>query len=181
MPPSLASHDPTHDASFRFPRATTVGRHRGMSEPTDQPAASSATDEPKRKRWDKKRIYGFVAVVVFVAGGFFLFGDSVPREVYLRFDVPPVMRSNLFEIERSRVVLVTATITDVAGAYVGTVRLPVPHGLEGPRTGPAVLNLAAGKYVVRAKVRSVDSTEVALEGLFEVGDKEIVVDLKSVR
>lgn len=148
-----------------------------MTEPANEPAAPDST----RKRWDKKRVYGFVAVVVFVAGGFLLFGGSMPKEVYLRFDVPPVMRSNAFEIERARVVLVTANITDTTGAFVATVRLPVPHGLDGPRTGPAVLNLKPGKYVARAKVRSVDATEVALEGLFEVDEKEVVVDLKSVR
>jgi hypothetical protein len=152
-----------------------------MTESANEPAAPPVIDETTRARWNKKRIYGFIAVVVFVAGGFLLFGDSMPKEVYLRFDVPPVMRSSLFEIERARVAQLTATISDTKGAHVANVNLRMAAGLEGPRTPRAVLNLKPGKYVARAKVRSFEGTEVPLEGLFEVDETEIVVDLKGVR
>ena len=151
-----------------------------MTEP-NEPATTLEMGDAARARAKKKRIYGFIAVVVFVAGGFLLFGDSMPKEVYLRFDVPPVMRSSLFEIDRARVAQLSAAISDTTGAHIANVNLRMAAGLEGPRTPRAVLNLKPGKYVARAKVRSFEGTEVPLEGLFEVDETEIVVDLKSVR
>ena len=151
-----------------------------MTEP-NEPATTPEEGAGARARAKKKRIYGFIAVVVFVAGGFLLFGDSMPKEVYLRFDVPPVMRSSLFEIDRARVAQLSAAISDTTGAHIANVNLRMAAGLEGPRTPRAVLNLKPGKYVARAKVRSFEGTEVPLEGLFEVDETEVVVDLKSVR
>ena len=151
-----------------------------MTEP-NEPATTLEMGDAARARAKKKRIYGFIAVVVFVAGGFLLFGDSMPKEVYLRFDVPPVMRSSLFEIDRARVAQLSAAISDTTGAHIANVNLRMAAGLEGPRTPRAVLNLKPGKYVARAKVRSFEGTEVPLEGLFEVDETEVVVDLKSVR
>ena len=142
------------------------------------PAPDPRVDEAKRTRARKKRIYGFIAMALFVGFGFFFFGGRVPREVHLRFDLPPVARSNFVAIPRARVSLVSATIAGTEGERVATVNLPVPNGLEGPRTGPVVMKLKPGKYVVRAKVRSFESTEVTLDGLFEVDGEEVVVDLK---
>lgn len=152
------------------------------SDQHDDNAAGTLPDpslaEAKRTKARKKRLYGFIAMALFVGFGFFFFGGRVPKEVHLRFDLPPVARSNFVAIPRARVSLITATIAGTEGERVATVNLPLPNGLEGPRTGPVVMKLKPGKYVVRAKIRSFETSEVALDGLFEVGGEEIVVELQ---
>lgn len=147
--------------------------------PETRPEAAAEAAAAAQRRHKKKRLYGFIAMVVFVAGGFFLFGANVPKEVRVRFDLPPVSRSNFAEIPRARVALVTATIADTEGDNrVATINLPSPNGLTGPRTGPVVLRLKPGRYVVRAKIRSFEASEVPLEGLLTVDGDEAVVELK---
>jgi len=150
-----------------------MGETRETQEPTEP-----NPDDAARRRHKKKRLYGFIAMAVFVAGGFLLFGGKVPQEVRVRFDLPPVSRSNFAEIPRARVALVTATIASLEGGRVATINLPVPNGLEGPRTGPVVLKLQPGKYAINAKVRSFETTEVPLQGLLVVDGDEAVVELK---
>ncbi len=146
--------------------------------PNGANALNSGPDEAAQRRHKKKRLYGFIAMVVFVGAGFFLFGGRVPQEVHVRFDLPPVARSNFAEIPRARMALVTATIADAEGGRVATVNLPQPNGLTGPRTGPVVLNLRPGRYAVRAKIKSFERTEVPLEGLMVIDGDEAVVELK---
>jgi len=141
------------------------------------PTESSAAEATLDKRRRRKRLIGFFAMVAFVACGFYLFGSKVPQEVAVRFDLPPVVRSPFFAIPRARVSLVTATVTDLDGNWVARIDLPTRHGLEGPRTGWVALNLRRGTYLVHAKVKSFEATEVALEGRLEVDGDEAVIEL----
>jgi len=140
--------------------------------------APPAPDPAAEKRRVLRRRIGFVVMVAFVAFGFLFFGERVPREVQLRFELPPIARSPFVEIPRARVALVTAAVLDVEGARVATLNVPVPGGLASPRTGPVVVRLKPGTYVVRAKVRSFEATEVAMDARFEVDGDEAIVELK---
>lgn len=137
-----------------------------------------AGDPAVEKRRKLKRVLGFIAMVAFVAFGFFFFGTKLPQEVHVRFELPPTARSPFVEIPRARVALVTAVVSDLEGGRVATLSVPTPRGLEGPRTGPVVLNLKSGSYVVRAKVTSFEGTEVAMDGRLDVDGEEAVVDLR---
>lgn len=142
------------------------------------PAAPPPIDPAEDKRRKLKRRIGFVALVAFVAFGFLFFGQKVPREVQLRFELPPTVRSPFVEIPRARVALVTAAVLDLDGARLATLNLPIPSGLVGPRTGPVVLRLKPGTYVVRAKIESFEATSVAMDGRFEVDGEEAIVELR---
>ena len=140
-------------------------------------------DEPSKKKRVKrvKRILGFVAVVAFVSFGFLFFGGRVPKELTLRFDVPPTVRGIAVEFPRAQVALVRASVIDSEGAVVASLDLPTPHGLEGPRTGPVALRLKRGIYRVRAEVKSITAQSVPLEGKLEVDGDESVVELATPR
>lgn len=151
-----------------------------MSDPheTSDGPRSPVADADAHARRKRKRLYGLVAVVAFVAFGVFFFGPRVPREVHLRFDLPPTVRSDFVAIPRERVALVVATIADRRGERVAVVSLPSPRGLVGPRTAPAVLSLRRDDYLVRARIKGLDATEITLEGRFTPEDTEVVVDLR---
>jgi len=141
------------------------------------PPVTPATDEALAKKRRKKRIYGFIAIALFVGFGVFYFGGRVPREVHLRFDLPPLSRSGGIAIARARVSQVTATIATPAGAQLASVNVPLPNGLDTPRTPTVVINLPAGHYLVHAHVHSFEGADAQLEGGFDAAEGEVVVDL----
>jgi hypothetical protein len=116
--------------------------------------------------------------VVFFAAGFLIFGPRVPREVHLRFDLPPTIRGGGVAFPRERASELLATITATDGDHVATISLQFRNGLSSPRTGPAVINVRSGRYVVRVRVRSFEREEAMLDGFFEAETGEVLVELK---
>lgn len=137
-----------------------------------------SVDPERERRYKRKRLVGLVVVVLFVGFGVVFFGGRMPKEVHLRFELPPTARASDVAIPRERMSLVTATIAGGDGDRVATLNLPMPNGLDGPRTAPVVVNLKSGSYVVRARVRSFEGQEVPLGGAFEAASGEVVVDLR---
>lgn len=135
-------------------------------------------DAERERRYKRKRLVGFIVIALFVGFGVLFFGGRMPKEVQLRFEMPPTARSGDVAIPRARMSGVSAAITGGDGDQVATVNLPLPNGLEGPRTAAVVLNLRAGSYAVRARVRSFEGLEVTLGGTFEAASGEVVVDLR---
>ncbi len=141
------------------------------------------SDDPIQRphRSPLRRLLLFLGIAAFAGFGFFFFGARMPIEIELRFELPPTLRAPGIELPRERVTQVSAQLVDAEGQRVAAVDLPLPQGLVGPRTGPVVLNLKKGTYGVRARVRGPLTIELPMDGVAEVSEREVIVDLKTAR
>lgn len=142
--------------------------------------SSTDSDDALRRRRELKRRLGFVVVAVFVALGYFLFSARMPKDVTIRFELPPTVRGAAGALGRGEVVALEGDVFDEHGQRTATFTIPSPRGLDGPISAPVGVQLVNGDY--RVEVRAVGhlGREVALRGRLTVdGSGEQRVDLRS--
>lgn len=125
----------------------------------------------------RKKLVSGLALVVFVAFGVLHFGPRMPREMIVRFELPPTVRGAGLELPRARATGLTAAVFDADGRQVGSVKV----GLSGasPRTAPSILQLRSGEYAFAVKIAGSPAGEIPMYGRAELSGGEVVVSLKA--
>lgn len=131
------------------------------------------------ERFRKKKLIAFVALVVFVGFGVLFFGPRMPREMMVRFELPPMLRGDGQALERSAASRLSARVFDGEGLEVGALDVNL-KGLSGPRTGASVMNLKPGLYRFVVEVAG-PGQKVPMHAEAELEGGEAMVDLKAGR
>ncbi|HRE92111.1 MAG TPA: hypothetical protein PK095_23550, partial [Myxococcota bacterium] len=110
---------------------------------------------PGPERSNKRRLISLVALLVFVGFGIFFFGPRMPREMQVRFELPPTLRGDGVALAREDARSLSAKVFDGERQPVGAVEISL-QGLAGPRTGVFVMNLRPGFYAFQVEVKGGD-------------------------
>lgn len=149
----------------------------GGSEPRGSEAALVEPDAPPAPMESRRRrLIAFVVLVVFVAIGIFYFGPRMPREMQIRFELPPTLRGDGVELARGSATRMSAVMFDADGARVGTLDLALDGG---PRTPPAVVNLRPGTYAFAVSVSGAKTGPIPMHGVAELSGGDGFVSLKA--
>ncbi|TNF36315.1 MAG: hypothetical protein EP329_05335 [Deltaproteobacteria bacterium] len=146
-------------------------------------ATTPAPDSPPRAadRWRSRKLWGRIAIGLFVAGGFLLFRGQVPVELSIVFEVPPTMYApGGAKAPRHAVERLDVRVLDADGEVVGTANVAVGR-LEGPLAPAMPLRIPEGDYRVLVTAQ-VMGRSYPLHGAFHAEDDGPVrVELKSRR
>lgn len=124
----------------------------------------------------RKRI-ALIGLAVFAAFGFFWFGPRMPREMQVRFDLPPTLRGGGYELAREDAKSLSARVYDAEGQQVGAIELSLARQ-SGPRTSVSVMNLRPGQYSFAVDIGGA-GRRVPMHGLIELDSGEAIVSLKA--
>lgn len=118
-------------------------------------------------------------LVVFVGIGIFYFGPRMPREMHVRFELPPTLRGEGQALARDDARSLSARVFDEGGEPVGTVEVSL-QGLKGPKTGAFVMNLRPGRYAFAVEVLG-PGQRVPMHAVADLEGGETLVDLRAGR
>ncbi len=138
-------------------------------------AEASAPEQRARKR----RVIALIALVLFAGFGVFYFGPRMPREMMVRFELPPTLRGDGLVLERAAASSMSARVFDADGREVGGLEVNLA-GLSGPRTGASVMNLRPGRYHFAVEVKG-GGQRLPMHAVAELDGGEVLVDLKAGR
>ena len=125
------------------------------------------------------RRFAPLIVLVFVGFGVWYFGGRMPKDVGLRFSLPPTLRTSHGSIPRTLVTGLSGGLVDADGDAVATFDVPIPSGLDGPLAPPIGLQLKKGRYRANVRARGPAGASAALVGFFDVADPgEVRIELE---
>ena len=131
--------------------------------------------DPSRAR-RRKRI-ALITLAVFAVFGLFWFGPRMPREMQVRFDLPPTLRGGGHELAREDAKSLSARVFDAQGQHVGSIELSLGRQ-SGPRTAVSVMNLRPGRYSFDVSLDGA-GRRVPMHGMIELDSGEAIVSLEA--
>jgi|GEM_PF-3056020 len=138
-----------------------------MDEATTTPADSAPA---AGDRWRSRKLWGRVAIGVFVVLGFLLFRGQVPVELAVVFEVPPTLYGvGGAKAPRHAVERLDVRVLDDEGEAVGTANVVVGR-LEGPLAPAMPLRVPEGDYHVVVTARAAGGRTFDLYGALQAED-----------
>lgn len=127
----------------------------------------------------KRKVIALSVLLAMFAFGVFFFGPRMPREMQVRFELPPTLRGDGVAFTREDARSLTAKVFDGEWQPVGAVEISLA-GLVGPRTSAFVMNLRPGAYAFEVEIKG-SRQWVPMHAIAELEGGENFVDLKAGR
>lgn len=127
----------------------------------------------------KRKVIALSVLLAMFAFGVFFFGPRMPREMQVRFELPPTLRGDGVSFPREDAKSLSAKVFDGERQPVGAVEISLA-GLSGPRTSAFVMNLRPGPYAFEVEIKG-SRQWVPMHAMVELEGGENFVDLKAGR